>query len=123
MLFKDESASKDFLIRPVDLQPLTVPIEDVQVWEMVLPASSHDYVCLGHPVTDSIENKPDPSKYCCAKKDLIIEAKEQVFATSFTETRNQVQCCTSPGRVGPKKISGQNVPIRPGPKMAQMHVF
>ena len=87
MLFKDESEAKNFLVQPVDLQPISVPMKDIQVWEMVLPDSSDNYVCLGHPVTDSIENKPDPTKYCCASKDLIIEAKEQVFATSFTESR------------------------------------
>ena len=32
-------------------------MEGVQIWDMVLPDGSEEFECMGHPVSDSIDNK------------------------------------------------------------------
>ena len=51
---------------------------------MVLSSSDkNNFVCMGHAVSDSPQEKPDPSKYCCAKKNLLIKGEEQLLDSSF----------------------------------------
>ena len=52
---------------------------------MVLPPGSENFVCMGHAVSDSPTEKPDPSKYCCAKKELLIKGEEQLLDSSFNK--------------------------------------
>ena len=52
---------------------------------MVLPQGYEDYECLGHAVSNSANIKPDPSRYCCVKKNILIEGEEQSFSSSFNE--------------------------------------
>ena len=50
--------------------------------------SSHDknnFVCMGQAVSDSPQEKPDPSKYCCAKKDILIKGEDQLLDSSFKQ--------------------------------------
>ena len=40
---------------------------------------------MGHAVSDSPQEKPDPSKYCCAKKDILIKGEDQLLDSSFKQ--------------------------------------
>ena len=83
LLLRDQSAGKKFLVRPIDFQipegqkPL---IDGLYIWNMVLPEGFEDYICFGHAVSDSRKNKPDRSRYCCAKNTILIEGAEQSVA-------------------------------------------
>ena len=88
LLLQDQSGEKKFLVRPIDLiipEGQKPPIEGLHIWNMVLPQGYHDYECLGHAVSDSRNIKPDPSRYCCAKKNILKEGAEQSFSSSFNE--------------------------------------
>ena len=60
LLLKDESVDQKWLVRPKDL---AIPpgskfaLAEIQIWDMVLPEGSEDFVCLGHAVSDSRLNK------------------------------------------------------------------
>ena len=85
LLLKDESADQKWLVRPIDLNvsATKTSLRDVQIWEMVLPEGSEDFECLGHPVSNSVDNKPDPSYYCCVKKKFLIAGEEDVIVSSL----------------------------------------
>ena len=51
---------------------------------MVLSSNDqNNFVCMGQAVSDSPQEKPDPSKYCCAKKDILIKGEDQLLDSSF----------------------------------------
>ena len=53
---------------------------------MVLSSNDkNNFVCMGHAVSDSPQEKPDPSKYCCAKKDILIKGEDQLLDSSFKQ--------------------------------------
>ena len=53
---------------------------------MVLSSKDkNNFVCLGQAVSDSPQEKPDPSKYCCAKKDILIKGEDQLLDSSFKQ--------------------------------------
>ena len=53
---------------------------------MVLSSNDkNNFVCMGQAVSDSPQEKPDPSKYCCAKKDILIKGEDQLLDSSFKQ--------------------------------------